>query len=311
MDEKGKKYLDEHSHYRETINMSSQYSLISPYADTTVVRTPEVTLKGIYHSRVNRFVSEEYLLNFRTYAARLDFRIGISRFRARDALLSFAMREKKENAIEAIKLPTAKKIRASFSAVLQSRRSVRIFNGSISLKEFATILYYSQGITGYLTLKDKEPDAERIMLHANPSGGGFYSVKLYIVAWNIEGLERGIYEYYPYHHSLRLVEKGYSEEDLKALAGFGDIKVETSAFCIAYVYELYVNSHKYGNAGAAYAFIEAGEIAENAQLTTTALGYGACDIGGYDKQFIEKRFGLDGISKQVIHFTVFGNGGVI
>ncbi len=312
MDSKGKKYLEEHAHYREIISMSSQYALISPYADTTVVRTPEVVLKGIYHSRVNRFVSEEYLLNFRTYSARLDFRIGISRFRARDALLSFAMRNKKEQAYDnTIKLPQAKKIKAAFSAVLQARRSVRTFKGSIPLKDFATILFYSQGITGYLQLKEKAGDAERIMLRAAPSGGGFYPVKLYIVAWNVEGLERGIYEYYPYEHSLRLIEKGYSEEDLNALAGFGDIKVEDSAFCVAYVYELYLNSHKYGNAGAAYGFIEAGEIAENAQLTTTALGYGACDLGGYDKQFIEKRFGLDGISKQVIHFTVFGNGGVI
>ncbi|GKX32006.1 streptolysin associated protein SagB [Vallitalea longa] len=311
MDNKGKKYLSNHAHYRETINMSSQYALISPYVDTTVVRTPEVTLKGIYHSRSNRFAGEEYLLNFRTFSARLDFRIGISRFQARDAMLSFAMRDKKENASELIKLPIAKKIRASFSSVLQARRSVRVFNGSIPLNDFATILYYSQGITGYITLRDKEEDAERIMLHATPSGGGFYPVRLYIVVWNVDKLPKGIYEYCPHHHSLRLVEKGYSEDDLKALAGFGNIKVETCAFCMAYVYELYVNSHKYGDAGAAYGFIEAGEIAENAQLTTTALGYGSCDIGGYNKQFIEKRFGLDGISKQVIHFTIFGNGGVI
>ncbi len=311
MDSKGKKYLEEHGYYRETINMSSQYTLVSPYADTTVVRTPEAVLKGIYHSRANRFISEEYLLNFRTYSARLDFRIGISRFRARDALLSFAMLPKKEHAEEIIKLPPPKKIKAAFSAVLQARRSVRVFNGSIPLKDFATILFYSQGITGYMTLKDKEVDAERIMLHAAPSGGGFYPVKLYIVAWNVDGLERGLYEYYPHHHALRVVERGYNQEDLIALAGFGDIKAETSAFCMSYIYEIYVNSHKYGNSGAAYAFIEAGEIAENAQLTTTALGYGACDIGGYNKQFIEKRFGLDGISKQVIHFTIFGNGGVV
>ena len=311
MDTTAKKYLDEHVYYRETINMSSQYVLVSPYSDTTVVRTPEVTLKGIYHSRANRFTSEDYLLNFRTYSARLDFRIGISRFRARDALLSFAMREKKEEGVETIKLPQAKNIRATFSSVMRARRSVREFDGPIPLSDFASILYYAQGITGYMKLRESEVGAERILLHTNPSGGGFYPVKLYLVVWNVGGLERGIYEYYPYHHSLRLVEKGYSEEDLNALAGFGDIKVETSAFCAAYVYELYVNSHKYGDAGAAYAFIEAGEIAQNAQLAATALGYGACDIGGYNKQFIEKRLGLDGISKQVIHFTLFGNGGVI
>lgn len=311
MDGAAQKYLQEHGYYRETISMSSQYALISPYADTTVVRTPEVTLKGIYHSRLNRFIGEEYLLNFRTYSARLDFRIGISRFRARDALLSFAMRNKKEDPAETIKLPKAKNIRASFSSVLQARRSVRVFDGPIPLEDFSTILYYSQGITGYLMLRDKEVDAEKIMLHATPSGGGFYPVKLYLLVWYVEGLDRGIYEYYPHHHALRAVQEGYSRDELEALAGFGEIKIETAAFSMAYVYELYTNSHKYGDAGMAYAFIEAGEIAENAQLTTTALGYGACDIGGYNKQTVEKQLKLDGISKQVIHFTIFGNGGVI
>lgn len=311
MDKKAKKYLDEHMHYRETINMSSQYTLISPYADTTVVKTPEVVLKGIYHSRVNRFLSEEYLLNFRTYGARLDFRIGISRFRARDAQLSFAMKEKKEEAYVTIELPKPKKIKAAFSTVVQARRSVRQFEGSIPLKDFSTILYLSSGITGYMTLRDGEKDADKIKLHANPSGGGFYSVKLYLIVWNVDGLERGIYEYYPYHHTLRLVEKGFNKDNLESLAGFGDMDITKASFCATYVYDLYLNSHKYGDAGAAYAFIEAGEIAENAQLTTTALGYGACDIGGYDKQFLEELLGLDGISKQVIHFTVFGNGGVI
>ena len=311
MDKKAKKYLDEHMHYRETINMSSQYTLISPYADTTVVRTPEVVLKGIYYSRVNRFLGEEYLLNFRTYGARLDFRIGISRFRARDAQLSFAMKEKKEEAYETIKLPKPKKVRTAFSTVIQARRSVRKFDGPISLVDLSTILYLSNGITGYMTLRDGEKDADKIKLHANPSGGGFYSVKLYLIIWNVTGLEKGIYEYYPYHHTLRLISEGFEQKNLENLAGFGDMDITTSAFCGVYVYDMYLNSHKYGDAGMAYAFIEAGEIAENAQLTATGLGYGACDIGGYDKQFIEEILGLDGISKQVIHFTVFGNGGVI
>ncbi len=309
MNSEAEKYIDGHIHYRETISMSSQYSLISPYVDTTVVKTPEVVLKGIYHSRVNRFISEEYLLNYRTYSSRLDFKIGIARFRAKDALVSFAMRDKKELAYESIKLPKPKKIKVTFSSVLQARRSVREYNGSIPLEDFASILYYTQGVSGYLMMKDKEEDADRIQLRMNPSGGGFYPVKLILVVWNITNLEKGIYEYYPYHHSLRLVERGFSECDLKNLAGFGEIDPTKCAFCAVYIYELYVNSHKYGDAGAAYAFIEAGEIAENAQLTTIALGYGACDLGGFNKQFIEKRFGLDGISKQAIHFTIFGKGG--
>ena len=73
-----------------------------------------------------------------------------------------------------------------------------------------------------------------------------------------------------------------------------------------YVYDMYVNSRKYGDAGTAYAFIEAGETAQNIQLMATALGYGSCDIGGYEKQYVEKSLKLDGITKHVIHTTIIG-----
>ena len=39
---------------------------------------------------------------------------------------------------------------------------------------------------------------------------------------------------------------------------------------------------------------------------STALGYGACDIGGYEKQYIEELLNIDGVLKHVVHMTVVG-----
>ena len=308
MDDKAKKYIGEHAYYNEILTLNTQYTLASPYVDTTVLRTPESILKGIYHSRYNRFVSEEYLLNFRPDNRNFGFAMGISRFTNRDALLTFASKKTREEAAETIKLPKPRRLKASIEAVSGNRRSLRSFSGGMSLQDLATVLFYTCGVTGKMRLTSPETDAEDIYLRIQPSGGGLYPVLLYILVWDVKGLERGIYEYYPYHHALRKERSGLDEETLRNLAGFGEMNIEKASFCFAYVYQLYVNSHKYGDAGAAYAFIEAGEMAMGAQLCATALGCGGCDIGGYNKRFIEELLSIDGLSEQVIHFTVFGKG---
>ena len=308
MEDKEKKYLADHSYYNEILAINTQYTLASPYVDTTVLKTPESLLKGIYHSKYNRFLSEEYLLNFRADNRNFGFAMGISRFTNRDALLTSASKKILEESAEAIKLPKPKHIKTAISAVIGNRRSLRAFSGSMTIQDLSTILLHTCGVTGSVHLTQPEKDAEEIYLRSQPSGGGLYPITLYIVAWNVNGLEGGIYEYYPYHHSIRIIKDGMDVETLRNLAGFGEIAIENASFCFIYVYNLYANSHKYGDAGAVYALIETGEMAMGAQLCATALGCGGCDIGGYNKHFVERLLSIDGLSEQVIHFTVFGKG---
>lgn len=308
MDDKATKYLNQHTYYNEILSINTQYTLISPYVDTTILRTPESLLKGIYHSRYNRLRSEEYLLNFRPDNRNFGFAMGISRFTNRDALLTFASKKTREESVDTIKLPKPKHLKTSFSAVMGNRRSLRSFSGAMSFQDLSTVLLHTCGVTGKMRLTQPEVDAEDIFLRSQPSGGGLYPVQLYVIVWNVKGLSRGIYEYFPYHHSLRKIDKEVDEEILRNLAGFGEMTIEKASFCFIYVYQLYVNSHKYGDAGAAYAMIEAGEMAMGGQLCATALGCGGCDIGGYNKRFVENLLSLDGLSEQVIHFTVFGKG---
>lgn len=306
MDKKYKKYIDDHAYYNDIVTINTQYAYISPWSDSTVVKSPESVLKGVYYSKYNRFLSEEYLLNFRSDNRNFGFAMGISRFQNRDAVMTFASKKTYEEAVEFIKLPKPKRVKTSISTVLESRRSLRSFKGAMTLQDLSTVLFYASGVTGKMRLKEPEKDAEEIYLRSNPSGGGFYPVTLYVVVWNVKGLERGVYEFLPYHHSIRKIKAELNEETMKNLAGFGEIEIERAAFCFAYSYQLYVNSHKYSDAGAAYALIEAGEMAMSAQLCATALGCGGCDIGGYNKRFVEELISVDGLSEQVIHFTIFG-----
>ncbi len=69
------------------VHFNTQYSSISPYVDNTVVKTPDTIIKGSLYSKDNRFLSEEYLLNYRTNNDNLGFRMGVSSFFKRMLLL--------------------------------------------------------------------------------------------------------------------------------------------------------------------------------------------------------------------------------
>ncbi|WP_251861300.1 SagB family peptide dehydrogenase [Clostridium sp. Marseille-Q2269] len=289
------------------IHFNTQYSSISPYADSTVVKTPDTVIKGSLYSKSNRFVSEEYLLNYRSNNNNLGFRTGVANFFQTDAALTSVnldMEEEKNNIIE---LPSPKNIRAGLSTIIKSRRSVRKYsNKTMSLNDVSNILYYTQGICDEVEPYNLSNNDKKIALRANPSAGGLYPIQIYMYMRNIKDLRDGIYAYYPYSHSLKQVKVKRELLKVENFAEFAVINAECANLVVFYVYSFLKNSRKYGDAGLSYALIETGEMAQNLQLVSTALGYGACDIGGYEKQYIEELLNLDGILKHVVHMTVVG-----
>ncbi len=292
---------------RDIAMFNLHYTQMSIYADTVGLRTPEAVVKGALYSKYNRFLGQEYLLNFRTDNNYIGFSSGVFRFFETDAALTAVNRNLEEELNDVIPFPSPKKIKASFSSVISSRRSVRQFNKQkISKQELGDILYYAQGISGSVQAVNIPVEKNTIELRNAPSGGGLYPIYLYMLILTAEGIKQGIYKYYPYSHSLKPVNLDFNMDKCRELAQFGNINGEHCSVYIFYVYDFYVNSRKYGDGAMMYAAIETGEIAQNIQLTSTALGYGSCDIGGYDKQFCEEVLKLDGINRHVIHMTIIG-----
>ncbi|EJE7233767.1 SagB/ThcOx family dehydrogenase [Clostridium sporogenes] len=290
------------------IHFNTQYSSISPYADSTVVKTPDTVIKGSLYSKHNRFVSEEYLLNYRANNNNLGFRIGVATFFQRDAALTSVNLNMEEEGEDIIELPSFKNIRVGLSTAIKSRRSVRRYsNKSMSLNDVANILYYTQGICDEVEAYNLESNEKKIKLRANPSAGGLYPIQLYVYMKNIKDLEDGIYTYYPYSYSLKPIKVNKEGLKIDNFAEFGTLNAENANIIVFYVYNFLKNSRKYGDGGFAYALIETGEMAQNLQLVSTALGYGACDIGGYEKQYIEELLNIDGVLKHVVHMTVVGS----
>jgi len=284
----------------------------SVYSDSTVVKSPEVVYRGAVYSK-NRLISEEYLLNFRRSQADMSMIIGVNNFRLPNVIQSQACRKDAEDPEDLIMLPKFSGLNEPLGPVIRSRRSFRNYSGkSISLEQFSTILFHAQGVTGKLHLRDIPrtvtfESQQDLDLRAAPSGGGLFPISLYLFVMNVKGLDVGAYRYVPEYHALKLVNRLSPDFDVNVLAQFSEMNAQAANAFVCFSYDLYANSRKYGDSGMAYAFIEAGEIAAHIHLATTALGMGACDIGGYNKKNIEELVGLDGVTNHIMHLLIIGN----
>jgi SagB-type dehydrogenase family enzyme len=294
----------------DVVSFSSNMPM-SLYADTTVVKSPEVVFRGLFLSQ-NRLVAEEYLLNFRRSEADLGVVIGANNYLNPMVVGALANRGLEESEEGLIPLPPYQNVRAAIGPVVRSRRSVRRYSGkSFSLKELSTLLYHAAGVSGHLH-PEIVPEtvtlgkSDKIELRAVMSGGALYPIDLFVLALNIKELEPGAYRYLSSHHALRPVKSTGSPPLLARLAQFGEIEVEKAGFLLGYVYKVFENARKYGEAGLGFAFIEAGAIAAHIHLLCTALGFGSCDVGSFSKTRFERLFDADGISRHMIHLTVVG-----
>lgn len=284
---------------------------MSLYADTTVTKTPEVVFRGLVLSRT-RFLSEEFLLNFRRSESDFGVAIGTNNYRLPVAVAAVVHRDLEENDEGLIALPPYDTLKVPLGPVIRSRRSVRRYSGKpLSLETVSTVLFYAAGISSSMPVTSVPGTAslgptDRLELRNAASGGGLYPIDVFVIANKVEALEPGVYRYLPRPHGLRRAGLRESLPALGSLAQFGEVEVDKAGMLLVYVYNLFENSRKYGDAGLAYAFIEVGGMSAHVHLACAALGLGACDVGGFAKSRFERLIDADGLSRHMVHLTVIG-----
>lgn len=251
----------------------------------------------------------DYLMNFQT--TRINDVRSISEYNYGNISLQIAESLEMEEIVDdkTIKLPEIKKVRAlkKFTLMdsLESRESVRDYvDVSMKIDVLSVLLNYSFGIK-----KEKNNiNGFEIPKRYYGSGGGLYSIKQYLYINNVEGLEKGVYKYQPFSHSLRRMESN----DLK-LDDFLEnqskvIKYNNINFGVIYVYEVNKNYVKYGEISLIHSAIEIGLMNQNLHLLSQAFDIGTCDIGGFNKSILEKKINLCGVNRHVIFITLLGRG---
>jgi SagB-type dehydrogenase family enzyme len=187
-----------------------------------------------------------------------------------------------------IKLPPTASSGRSFGEVSRTRRSALDFRGgtqSMSLPQLSAILA-----------------AATRALSADFAGARF--IQLYLYAHRVDGLESGVYRFWPEPGELEQIKRG---DQRVAAAGLSLGQDLAGNACVAFSmigdFERAVRVH--GDRGYRYVHFEAGAIGHRFYLAAEAFGLGATGIGAFYDDQVHRYLNLTPQQGRVVyHFAI-------
>jgi|HigsolmetaAR206D_1030411.scaffolds.fasta_scaffold02169_3 SagB-type dehydrogenase family enzyme len=181
--------------------------------------------------------------------------------------------------------------------VLIKRKSSKLFEvrTPISIRSISKLLRYSYGLHRH--------DGQ--IFRTVPSAGARYPIYLYLFAFNISGMDKGIYFYDLYGNSLSKIKNGDYRERLKeCIDGVNRMDVERCSFAIITTADINHTCEKYGNRGYRYIMLDAGHISQNFYLVSEDQKIACKAVGGFKDNKLMDLLGLDK-TKEIIVLTHF------
>ena len=184
---------------------------------------------------------------------------------------------KEYQSVPSLSLPDAQLPSVSLSQAIEARHSCRRFtNNALKIQELATLFKMAYGIEGRIFFQDQE-----FLERPVPSGGGLYPLELYLLVQQVEGLDPGIYHYAVLDHSLEQLKVLQLPEKIISNLFLDQPYLTSAASIVVLTAVLERSLWKYGDRGYRYILLEAGHVAQNLNLTATALGIGSFNLGGF------------------------------
>jgi len=187
-----------------------------------------------------------------------------------------------------IKLPSPALSTRSFGEVARMRRSALDFQGgkrSMSLAELSAILAIAT-----------------LPLSADFAGTRF--IQLYLYAHRVDGLQPGVYRFWPERAELEQTKSG---DQRVAAAGLSLGQDLAGNACVTFsmIGDLERAARSYGDRGYRYVHFEAGAIGYRLYLAAEALGLGATGIGAFYDDEVHRHLNLIPEQGQVAyHFAI-------
>ncbi|MBA3884983.1 MAG: SagB family peptide dehydrogenase [Acidobacteria bacterium] len=186
---------------------------------------------------------------------------------------------------------------------LLARRTWRRFGkGTIPLATFSTLLGLTAGVQQWVSVTDYG----EVPLKTSPSGGARHPVEVYVLAWGVEGLARGLYHYAADVHALEVIQEGMGPERIPEYFPQGGYFAEASAVVLfSAVYERDLWRYPYSRAYRA-PLIEAGHLCQTFCLLATTRGLAPFSLMGLADSAIERDLRVDGIHESVLYAAGVG-----
>lgn len=197
-----------------------------------------------------------------------------------------------------VKLPIPSKPNLSLNNALLNRESKRSFSKkSINIKDFSNLLFYSGGLKKILF---KNRSNNRFY----PSAGARYPLEIYTFIFNVKNIKRAIYHYHLKSHSLeKLLNEPFYRQTMKQ---FNQPWINNTSVLIVISAIFDRTEDKYGDRGLRHVYTEYGHLAQNISLIAAELGLGACSIGGFIDDGLNKLLDFDKIDESVIGVIALG-----
>jgi SagB-type dehydrogenase family enzyme len=166
-------------------------------------------------------------------------------------------------------------------SLLEKRASCRIFKKkTLNLDDIATLLWATCG---------RKYDSITAATRTIPSAGATYPLELYLVvgATSTDKLEAGIYHYLIEEHALKMVQEG-DRRDKLARACLGQDFIAEAPVSLVICAKFPRTTHRYGQRGEHYVYMEAGHASQNTYLAATNLGLATCEVGAFSDEGVKQ-----------------------
>jgi SagB-type dehydrogenase family enzyme len=203
-----------------------------------------------------------------------------------------------------VRLPAPALPANSLAEAIERRRSAQTFaDEPLELGTLSSVLYAAYGV--------KEPYVEadaaaRPPRRTVPSGGALYPLEIYVLAWSVRQLERGLYHFDPIRHVLECLRAGDLEPEVRAAMIYAEPAVTCGALLIVGVM-FWRSRFKYGLRGYRFVLLEAGHVVQNVQLAAAASGLGSLPMGGYFDRLLDDVLDVDGVNESALYCVAVGN----
>jgi SagB-type dehydrogenase family enzyme len=182
----------------------------------------------------------------------------------------------------------------SLETALEGRRTVRDFRRQpVSISDLAGIVRGTWGMTGC-------HDAGllgSLLTKTSPSAGSLHPIECYVLAWNVRGLEPGLYHYDVGADELRRLRRGRLRAEAVRAAS-GQTWVGRAGFLCVMTAVFGRSLWKYQDETAYRTlFLDAGHLGQTFCLLATARGLGPFTTAAIQDSYIEKLIGLDGLKE--------------
>ena len=191
--------------------------------------------------------------------------------------------------------------RVGLDAAIGLRQTARAFGPDpIELDQLAKVLWMSYGVS-----RDDEEASLPRPFRTVPSGGALYPLELYIYASRVEHLKTGLYHYDPEGHSLDVLRE--EDETTRVARCMVQQDLVEGAAAVIFISAIFARStFKYGDRGYRFVLLEAGHLAQNANLAAQGIGLATANIGGYADRLVDRYLDLDGLNESTVYVLLLG-----